>query len=68
MNFAQEFTFLKETSDRRSKFSKFVGSETWFTFKYLKTDKDWLNEKPEQWTANDLFKKSQQFVANINYS
>ena len=28
-------------------------------------DKDWLYDKPEQWTANESFKKGQKFVANI---
>ena len=27
--------------------------------------KDWLYDKPEQWTAYELFKKGQNFVANI---
>ena len=28
-------------------------------------DKDWLYNKPEQWTANESFKKGKKFVANI---
>ena len=28
-------------------------------------DKDWLYDKPEQWTANESFKKDEKFVANI---
>ena len=28
-------------------------------------DKDWLYDKPEQWAANESFKKGQKFVANI---
>ena len=28
-------------------------------------DKDWLCNKPEQWTAYESFKKGQNFVANI---
>ena len=27
--------------------------------------KDWLYDKPEQWTAYELFKNGQNFVANI---
>ena len=28
-------------------------------------DKDWLYNKPEQWTANESIKKGKKFVANI---
>ena len=28
-------------------------------------DKDWLYDKPEQWTANKSFKKGKKFVGNI---
>ena len=48
-----------------SKLCDFIGPETWFIFECLRMDKDWLYNKPEQWTANESFKKGQKFVANI---
>ena len=63
MNFAEEFPFLKNI-DRCSKLW-FIGPEIWFIFECLRMDKDWVYDKPEQWIANELFKKGQKFVANI---
>ena len=42
-----------------------IGPETWFIFECLRIDKDWLYDKPEQWTTNESFKKGKKFVANI---
>ena len=65
MNFAEEFPFLKNI-DRCSKLYDFIGPETWFLniFKCLRMDKDWLYDKPEQWTAIESFKMGKKFVAN----
>ena len=56
---------FKRNIDRCSKLYDFIGPETWFIFECLRMNKDWLYNKPEQWTANESFKKGKKFVANI---
>ena len=63
--FRKEIPVFKRNIDRCSKLCHFIGSETWFIFECLRMDKEWLYDKPEQWTANKSFKKGQKFVANI---
>ena len=64
--FRRKIPVFKRNIDRCSKLCDFIGPETWFIFECLRMDKDWLYDKPEQWTANKSFKKGQKFVVNIN--
>ena len=63
--FRRGIPVFKRNVDRCSKLYDFIGPETWFIFECLRMDKDWLYDIPEQWTANESFKKGQKFVANI---
>ena len=65
--FRRGITVFKRNIDRCSKLYDFIGPETWFLkiLECLRMDKDWLYDKPEQWTANESFKKGKKFVANI---
>ena len=63
--FRRGIPVFKRYIDRCSKLCDFIGPETWFIFECLRMDKDWLYEKPEQWAANESFKKAQKFVSNI---
>ena len=63
--FRRGIPVFKRNIDRCSKLYDFIGSETWFIFKCLRIDKDWLYDKPEQWTANESFKKGKKFVATL---
>ena len=63
--FRRGIPVFKRNIDRCSKFCDFIGPETWFIFECLRMDKGWLYDKPEQWTANESFKKGQKFVGNI---
>ena len=63
--FRRGISVFKRNIDRCSKLCDFIGPETWFIFECLRMDKDWLYDKPEQWTTHESFKKGQNFVANI---
>ena len=63
--FCRGIPVFKKNIDRCSKLCDFSRPETWFIFECLRMDKDWLYNKPEQWTTNESFKKGQKFVANI---
>ena len=63
--FCRGIPVFKKNIDRCSKLCNVIGHETWFIFECLRMDKDWLYNKPEQWTANKSLKKGQKFVANI---
>ena len=63
--FCKGITVFKRNINRCSKLCDFIEPETWFIFECLRMDKDWLYDKPEQWTAYESFKKVQNFVANI---
>ena len=63
--FRRGIPVFKRNIDRYSKLCDFIGPESWFIFECQRMDKDWLYDKPEQWTANKSFKKGQKFIANI---
>ena len=63
--FRREIPVFKRNIDRCFKLYDFIGPETWFIFECMRMDKDWLYDKPEQWTANQSFKKGQKFVATL---
>ena len=63
--FSREIPVFKRNIDRCSKHYDLIGPETWFIFECLRMDKNWLYDKPEQWTANESFKKGKKFVTNI---
>ena len=65
--FRRGIPVFKRNIDRCSKLYDFIGPETWLLkiLECLRMDKDRLYDKPEQWTANESFKKGKKFVANI---
>ena len=63
--FRREIPIFKRNIDRCSKLYDFIEPETWFIFECLRMNKDWLYDKPAQWTANESFKNGKKFVANI---
>ena len=46
--FRKGISVFKRNIDRCSKLCDFIGPETWFIFKCLGMDKDWLYDNPEQ--------------------
>ena len=63
--FLKGIPVFKRNINKCSKLCDVIGFKTWFIFECLRMDKDWLYDKPEQWAANESFKKGQKFVANI---
>ena len=63
--FRRGIPVFKRNIDRCFKLYDFTEPETWFIFECLRMNKDWLYDKPEQWTANESFKKRKKSVANI---
>ena len=63
--FRRGIPVCKRNIDRSLPLCDFIEPEAWFIFEFLRMNKDWLYDKPEQWTVNESFKKGQKFVANI---
>ena len=65
--FCRGIPIFKRNIDRCSKLYNFIEPETWFLkiLECLRMDKDWLYDKPEQWTVNESFKKAKNLFPTL---